>query len=174
MECSICYERGNLTAACLAFEQDSWTKRDVCNHTFCSTCLARHVTTQLEDGLRTITCPSAECRCTMTSSDVQRHTGIKGVARYQAILQAQHPDRADDLADADVKPCPACNVMISRDDGGCNTVWCKCGHTFKWNPDAPEQWEQGQQDLSDVPFDFIVKEMIRRGLLRVEFEFPEI
>lgn len=88
-------------------------------------------------------CPNSVngCKAMLYDADVRRLVSAEDWKRFSELRQANYKSRLvdfekDGLPSELVCPCPSCGVIISK-NGGCPSVDCVCGHTFRWM--LPEQ-----------------------------------
>ena len=86
-----------------------------------------------------VPCPAPNCPYQLDTLDTHRATHWELAAKHRALLAVEYQARLDalDAEDADfanwtranARTCPACRVIIHRDDG-CNSMVCTCGEGF--------------------------------------------
>lgn len=137
MACKICFDNSADHPACVPTDSEMSWNQMMCGHAFCKSCLTQHIHVAISEGRLTIVCPAYGCKNVLGRHDIARIVDDDKLNKYDKDLSDIHRMRSDydkliglDAGTA-VKPCPKCNVLVSK-DGGCNTVTCRCGWTIIW------------------------------------------
>lgn len=139
-------------AICLGTEEDE-TVALSCGHTFCESCLYRHVYSLLSMD-HAAWCPT--CRQNLTPNDVKLQCVYQAVNDVDKQRQEKEAEYVEDppvveswwerrvqqyrfrraATRAHIKMCPRCSVPIEK-NRGCNHMSCRCGHHFDWQDAHP-------------------------------------
>lgn len=113
-------------------------------HRVCSECATAYVKHEVSEGRLHIRCPGGACKHLLSFDDLRKCVKSTELAHYRDLLASRHASRLDEVfADAELlafarehcRVCPACGVLIYRYEG-CNSMRCRCGHTFNWADQA--------------------------------------
>lgn len=140
LACAICDTRcGVLQPVCVESGGEHYNKGNTCKCFYCGECLARWITSALDDGGE-VRCPTESCAFKLFADDIKRLGTDDDLAKYTALRTRQCGDRLEEaLADKSLakwisentRACPRCQVIIERSQG-CNSMLCTCGERFNW------------------------------------------
>jgi hypothetical protein len=138
--CPVCMEPLTMSSQWFAplRKNEHWSNQP-CGHACCHSCMKMWAETAINDQKTRIKCPAIGCSYSLWDHEVQALVNEELCARFLENKNTDHRKHLKSVLKEDkrlnawlkghARPCPECNVIVSRYEG-CDHMVCVCGTHF--------------------------------------------
>ncbi|KAF5201799.1 hypothetical protein FRX31_008614 [Thalictrum thalictroides] len=127
--CEICMVKGKA--------REDMYEKNKCSHTYCLTCIGKHIEVKIQENKTCISCPNLKCKSALEPEFCQ---SLVSKELFDIWMDALVMELAKE---ENWRSCPSCMTLVDKTDG-CLRITCSCGFKFCYACEA--SWTDAHRD----------------------------